>query len=402
MIICHKDKCTACGACYNICPVNAITMEEGDYGFVYPVIEPDKCIECKRCRTVCPNNISKQSIANKPLDIYAGWNKDSSVRFFSSSGGMATALTFYAIDQGYKVAGVQWNEKWEPEYKIADNKADCKMFQGSKYVQCNTKLIYRDIKTILDNGDKIIFFGTPCQAAALRVFLKRDYKNLYIVDFVCHGIPSYQMFKKHLAEVLNDNIDAISNIKMRYKDPEWSYGSVRIESDGKVVYSKKTIEDTYFNLFNFCYSLREVCHHCNYADSERVSDITLCDFWGYSPDSIKMMRYRNGVSGIIVNTVKGKCLFEEIKDKICYELASLDKLKRGNICLQKPFAAPRDYKDFWQDYANGMSIKALNDKYIKNPYKIPNFYRLRVIKRYLVELMNIVKRKVGGHGKNEE
>jgi len=43
------DKCTACGACKETCPVEAIS--EGDPKYV---IDPDTCVECGQCVDVCP------------------------------------------------------------------------------------------------------------------------------------------------------------------------------------------------------------------------------------------------------------------------------------------------------------------------------------------------------------
>ena len=34
-----KKNCCACGACMNVCPKDAIRMEEDDYGFLYPQID---------------------------------------------------------------------------------------------------------------------------------------------------------------------------------------------------------------------------------------------------------------------------------------------------------------------------------------------------------------------------
>ncbi len=43
-----SDDCTACGACIDECPVDAI--EEGD---IYK-IDPDLCTDCGACAEVCP------------------------------------------------------------------------------------------------------------------------------------------------------------------------------------------------------------------------------------------------------------------------------------------------------------------------------------------------------------
>ena len=49
-----KYLCTGCGACINICPVDAISMKEEQYGFSVPVIDKAKCINCGKCKAACP------------------------------------------------------------------------------------------------------------------------------------------------------------------------------------------------------------------------------------------------------------------------------------------------------------------------------------------------------------
>ncbi|MBN2056453.1 4Fe-4S binding protein [bacterium] len=46
--IVEKEKCTACGACVEVCPVEAITLED------VAVIDPDTCIDCGVCVDECP------------------------------------------------------------------------------------------------------------------------------------------------------------------------------------------------------------------------------------------------------------------------------------------------------------------------------------------------------------
>ena len=52
-----EKKCTGCGACANICSVNAITMGYDDCGFYTPVVDYDKCRACGVCVNSCPQGI---------------------------------------------------------------------------------------------------------------------------------------------------------------------------------------------------------------------------------------------------------------------------------------------------------------------------------------------------------
>lgn len=48
--IIDKNKCTNCGTCQPLCPVEAIT-EVDDKRF----IDPDTCISCGTCEGECPS-----------------------------------------------------------------------------------------------------------------------------------------------------------------------------------------------------------------------------------------------------------------------------------------------------------------------------------------------------------
>lgn len=50
----RKELCCGCSACYNICPIQVISMIEDDEGFAYPNIDVDRCIGCRMCVKVCP------------------------------------------------------------------------------------------------------------------------------------------------------------------------------------------------------------------------------------------------------------------------------------------------------------------------------------------------------------
>lgn len=46
----NKDECVGCGACAEVCPQEAIAMEED-----VAVIDVDECVVCGACVDECPN-----------------------------------------------------------------------------------------------------------------------------------------------------------------------------------------------------------------------------------------------------------------------------------------------------------------------------------------------------------
>ena len=54
MMICDREKCTGCFACYNICPKQVIQMKEDEYGNIYPTVDEEKCVHCNLCKKTCP------------------------------------------------------------------------------------------------------------------------------------------------------------------------------------------------------------------------------------------------------------------------------------------------------------------------------------------------------------
>jgi ferredoxin len=45
------EKCTACGACIEVCPTQTIVMENGK-----AFVKIENCRNCKRCMIACPEN----------------------------------------------------------------------------------------------------------------------------------------------------------------------------------------------------------------------------------------------------------------------------------------------------------------------------------------------------------
>lgn len=46
-----SDKCTGCGLCVEVCPVEAIKVADDDVA----VVDADECTDCGACVDECPN-----------------------------------------------------------------------------------------------------------------------------------------------------------------------------------------------------------------------------------------------------------------------------------------------------------------------------------------------------------
>ncbi len=46
----NSSKCTGCGACVDVCPVQAISLVNGK-----AVVDKETCIDCAACTSECPS-----------------------------------------------------------------------------------------------------------------------------------------------------------------------------------------------------------------------------------------------------------------------------------------------------------------------------------------------------------
>ena len=138
-----------------------------------------------------------------------------------------------------------------------------------------------EIKKRLVSGQKVLFSGTPCQTAGLHNYLGKDYKELLVVDVLCHGVPSPKLFADYL-EYLGRQYDGGKPVSVNFRNKQRGWKRLYMEvcfDNGKrhYVYSGY---DRYEGMFLNNLSLRPSCYECKFTKSERYGDITLGDFWG--------------------------------------------------------------------------------------------------------------------------
>lgn len=353
------EKCTGCMACYNACPFNAIEIIQNEKGFYEPHIIEEKCKKCKKCVITCPQNNLAEKKENKV--VYAAWSNSEREREESTSGGIFSEIAKKVLEEDGIVVGAIYDENFKVVHGILTNKEDLQKTRGSKYVQSYIGDSFKIVKKYLDEGRKVLFSGVACQIAGLKNFLNKKYNNLITVDVLCHGVPSPMIFEEYKKRHKGHEI---ANIKFRYKKPSWTVFSMKIDYENGSSYSNTTYKDEYIRAFLEDYITNDVCCECKYTGKDRVSDITLADFWGYISESFKTRNTEKGISLVMVNTELGEEYFNKIKDRIIFVEKTFEEAAKGNQCLRQPFKKNKSYEEFWENYfAKGYDNTF--EKYIK-------------------------------------
>lgn len=386
-MICDSELCTGCGACYNICPKEAINMQENEEGFLYPKIDEKKCVNCNLCEKTCPVS-RKENLSNIKSEVYAAINKDGNILMKSSSGGLFSVLAEETINKGGYVYGSIFDEQLNVIHTCVNSKKKLEKLRGSKYVQSNVGDTFKTVKKQLESGQKVLYSGTPCQIAGLKAYLNKEYENLITVDLICHGVPSQKFFNKYIKHISKGK--EIKAFKFRNKDKNDCNIMILSYQIGK---KKKEIRnpqlDPYYNAFLSQKNYRESCYQCKYANLNRVGDFTLGDFWGVEKYH-KKFNNDYGVSVILINTKKAKYFFEEnIKNRIIYEKTNIEYVKVKNQNLNAPSQRPQERDNIYTD------LNKYGFKYITKKYLRPKNYIIIKLKSFIpIKIKNKIKIRV--------
>lgn len=399
-----KEKCSGCGACAQVCPVNCIEMRHDREGFIYPFANVDKCVECGRCNDICPiDNIAKEKDCSqifKEPQAFAARIKDDVIREDSSSGGIFSLVANYILEEQGYVYGCILNDKLEAVHIGISSKEELHAMRGSKYVQSVIGDTYEEVKKNLKLNKKVLFVGTPCQAAGLYSYLdNKKYPNLVIIDFICHGVPSPMIFKDYIKMQEKQNNSKITEFRFRNKDKGWNQSGLQLGT--KAIYENKmevrkypAFKDRYMNAFLDDICLRPSCYNCNFKSVPKVyADITIADFWGINKID-KKMNDKKGLSLVLINSENGKKIWDIVSEKAEFSQYDFETAIKKNPPLIKSAKNNSSRDKFFNDY-DKKGYLYVEKKYM-SAFKWAQHKVLKILLSYLKKFEQFIKFSIVG------
>lgn len=338
------DNCIGCGACKSVCKADAVNLTKNYGGFIKGYIDTNKCVGCNLCSKVCP--VENTPSKTESINVFAYKARDD-IRKNSTSGGAGTALAEKIIKNNGTVYGASLDKNYSLKHIRIDNADNLSLLQGTKYIQSDMTGVFDELKHDLESGKPVLFTGTPCQVAGVKNYVSQrriDDKNLYLCDIICHGVPSPKVFKDYINWLKDTEKDSIKKYHFRNKTVSWRGDSSVAETEkSEYIHNKNT--SAFLNMYYSNNLTNDSCFNCCFTSQDRVSDLTISDFWGIEKDN-PHFEDELGVSMVMVNTLKGKKLFD-VTDGEKAE-ANIENAKQPQ--LKEPPKKPQTYNDFWKQY----------------------------------------------------
>ena len=304
-----QNKCVGCGACINICPNDAISLQSDDIGYYRANVNENKCIDCGICSKICPAlELPKNENSLQPK-CYAFITSNKNILWNSSSGGAFSIFSKIILNDKGVVGGAAWTDDFRVNHILIDNINDLNKLQKSKYLQSYIGYIFREVKEHIEKNRKTLFTGCPCQIAGLKAYLGKNYDNLISVDLLCGNAPSSAFFKKYLKDSFPDGI---KKYEFRNKSQGYNAECILVEKhDGEKIVLRGVKQDAFQRVYHNHTMCPLHCEHCRYQKLPRFGDLTLGDFWGLSAKD-KNIDVSQGVSVILANSQKGMDFLKNI------------------------------------------------------------------------------------------
>lgn len=318
-----KSKCFGCTACKAVCPTKAIQMLPDERGFLYPCVNDEKCVGCNRCEQVCPYKGGAMSLGTG--EAFAFIHKDKNVLKNCTSGGLFTAISDTVLSKNGVIYGATLDEKLYVHHIRAVSRQDRDRIRGSKYVQSDLKDCFDSIKNDLKKRKFVLFSGTPCQVDGLHHFLgSADIENLLTCDIICNGCPSPLIWEENIKLLEKKLHKKVTGYSFRPKEWGWNIHK-EIAYTGTRKHHSTFYTDLFIRLYYSRLIMRNTCNNCPYTSLSRVGDLTMGDCRNIEKVYPEIDTF-DGVSLVLINSPKGRQMFEQISDTAAIYPVDINKI----------------------------------------------------------------------------
>jgi coenzyme F420 hydrogenase subunit beta len=372
-----ENYCCGCGLCKSLCDTPFVEKN----GFYVPIIDSKNV---NLLVNICPVLTTNRRVEVEPIygncEIsYLGYSKNNIIRHKGSSGGTLTALAVYMLERkminGVVHIAENKSKPWETTVVCSTTKEQLIERAGSRYAQSFT---LENILDYLDNEEKYLLIGKPCDIRAMRNYAELEPKvNIrfpYMFSFFCMGTPS-----------TNANIRLIKQMEVPLEECQ----SVRYRGDGwpgyTVVETKNgekhsmTYNDSWGGILGR--DLRKYCKFCmdGFGDA---ADIACGDAWYLDDDKNPIFNEGSGRNVIIARTSKGRELISDAIDNNVISCISYDcsddlrymqksQYARKELMLYRQMAlqvllqkGPRYKVSYLKQYTSNVSAKRRIDAFV--------------------------------------
>ncbi|MFW6011332.1 MAG: Coenzyme F420 hydrogenase/dehydrogenase, beta subunit C-terminal domain [Desulfosalsimonas sp.] len=389
--------CNTCGACFGVCPTEAIHYQETLGGYYLPEVDEGTCIECGLCLEVCPgvhfgetlkSSLPKNPFAGCALKTCVGKATDKKLFENSQSGGIVSALLVHALKTG-RISGavtvtMQPGSPPRPVARIAKTAQEIQQAQKSKYCPVPVLGFLRELK---DHDGPVAVVGTSCQVHGLKNVLDKkprlQNKIAFCIGLVCDRVLTYSALDYLLNKAKLSNSQNPSILHFRDKAASGYPGDVHVFSynDNPVVMPAKTrmqVKD---------YFTPARCRLC-FDKMNVFSDITVGD-----PHGLEGVDRKMGESMLVARTDPGLEIIHAAKNEGAINIrpTEYEQVLKGQGIEKK--------KEQWQGYSlawaeSGHDLPGFYDQVVEHVGANPDRSKYKKDLEYSLSLDNFASRQV--------
>lgn len=353
-----KERCFGCGSCSVSCKEGAITMQQDEEGFLYPVIDGSHCIECGSCEKICP---AKHPLETRKSHFYAVRCHDSKLLQNSTSGGAFSLLAQAVTANEGLVCGACFDENFNVCHILSEN---IDGMRKSKYVQSDIAECFAQIRDTVTKGRQVLFTGTPCQCHALKCFFSEDCEELILMSLICRGVQSPGLWKDYVEWLSQEGTLEAYDFRDKRQQNNGQTVTYSINGTETVIPMR---QDRFSQMYQRALTYRPSCYACPYCCPDNDFDFTVGDFWGIERIQPEWADGR-GTSLVIVRGERGEKLFAQAAENAQVIPCKSDSVLQP--ALIEPAKEPLLRKFLFRDYAR-KTAGSDNMAYILKKYSVP-------------------------------